>query len=84
MPDFLAETNEAGVPVWERATHDALKEWVGFEGPGRRAGRKGHPIRVSNVGSSGVMYGYDIPNVSILLLLFVYPCRCTKSQKSND
>ncbi|KAG7450541.1 uncharacterized protein BT62DRAFT_520479 [Guyanagaster necrorhizus] len=33
MPDFLAETNEEGVLIWERATYDALKEWVGFEVP---------------------------------------------------
>lgn len=41
MPDFLAETNEAGVPVWERATHDALKEWVGFEVPEGEQEEKG-------------------------------------------
>ncbi|KAK0245718.1 dihydrofolate reductase-like domain-containing protein [Armillaria nabsnona] len=41
MPDFLAETNEAGLPVWERTTHDVLKEWVGSEVPEGEQEEKG-------------------------------------------
>ncbi|KAK0208231.1 dihydrofolate reductase-like domain-containing protein [Desarmillaria ectypa] len=40
MPNFLAETNE-GVLVWKKATHDALKEWIGFEVPEGEQEEKG-------------------------------------------
>lgn len=31
MPDFLAEKSLANEPVWQRASHQELQAWVGFE-----------------------------------------------------
>lgn len=33
MPDFTLEKRENGQSKWNRASHDSLQEWVGFEVP---------------------------------------------------
>lgn len=33
MPDFTLEKRENGKPKWNRAPHESLQEWVGFEVP---------------------------------------------------